>query len=221
MKKCIDCKKKIDYRATRCNSCNITYLNKKHLIGIYKTGETLKKHYCKDCHKILKNYKANRCQSCAGKERSKHFPNNMLGKSHTTATKKKLSEISKKSWNEIGNRDKIIKAQRKGMQIYPNKPEIIIKKLLIQISKDYKYVGDGSFIIDGFNPDFINTNGQKKVIEIYGTYWHKRPEVIIRDRRRIKSYNKYGYKTLILWEHELKNINKVKNKLTDFIKLEE
>ena len=114
------------------------------------------------------------------------------------------------------NRNKTIKAQRKGMQIYPNKPEKIVKKLLSELSKDYKYVGNGSFIIDGFNPDFINKH-DNKIIEIYGTYWHKRPEVIKRDVRRIKSYNKYGYKTLIIWENELNQIDKLHKKLERFL----
>jgi len=75
-------------------------------------------------------------------------------------------------------------------------------------------VGDGSFVINGFNPDFVNINGQKKIIELFGDYWHRNTQ--IKDKKRIKTYNKYGYKVLIVWEHELENINKLKIKLQKF-----
>lgn len=65
--------------------------------------------------------------------------------------------------------------------------------------------------------DFINCNGQKKIIELFGDYWHNRKEVKKRDKKRIKTYAKYGYETLIIWEHELKNRKKLKNKILNFV----
>ena len=101
--------------------------------------------------------------------------------------------------------------------MFPNKPEIILNNLLnILFKKDYKYVGDGKFILDGFNPDFINVNGQKKIIEMYGDYWHNKSSYIERDKRRLKSYLKFGYQTLIVWEHELKDLNYIAGKLIAF-----
>jgi len=35
----------------------------------------------------------------------------------------------------------------------------------------YIFVGDGSFIIAGYNPDFINTNGEKIAIEVFAKYF--------------------------------------------------
>jgi G:T-mismatch repair DNA endonuclease (very short patch repair protein) len=174
--------------------------------------------FCIDCGKKIDFYSI-RCKHHARIEQYKNKPKThpMKDKHHSESSLKKISQSSKKMWNKEGNRDKIIKAQRKGMQIYPNKPEKVVNKLLSKISKDYKYVGDGSFIISGFNPDFMNINGQKKIIELFGTYWHKKQEVIKRDIRRIKTYKKYGYKTLIVWEHELKNIDKLIKKLERFV----
>ena len=71
---------------------------------------------------------------------------------------------------------------------------------------EYKFVGDGQVIIDGFNPDFININGKKIIIEMFGDYWHKRKEVIERDVRRLDSYKELGYKTIIVWERQIKNL---------------
>ena len=44
----------------------------------------------------------------------------------------------------------------------------------------------------------------------------KRPEVIERDKRRLTTYKEYGYKTLIIWEHELKNTDRIINKILKF-----
>ena len=81
----------------------------------------------------------------------------------------------------------------------------------------FKYVGDGKLILNGLNPDFVDTKN-KIIIEHYGTYWHKRPEIVKRDKKRIKTYTSYGYKTLVIWEHELKNLMEVAKKLIIFSK---
>jgi G:T-mismatch repair DNA endonuclease (very short patch repair protein) len=223
---CKDCGKEIWWESIRCRSCARKYQYttrpetnpffglKKELNPNYKGGW---KHFCIDCG-IKIDFNSIRCRHHARIEQYKNPENHpMNNKHHTKSSLKKISKTMKKLWNKSGNRDRFIKAQRRGMQIYPNKPEKILIKLLTKISKDYKYTGNGSLIIDGFNPDFVNINGQKKIIEFYGTYWHKRPEVISRDIRRIKSYHKYGYKILIIWEQELKNINKLLRKLERFI----
>lgn len=37
-----------------------------------------------------------------------------------------------------------------------------------------------------------------------------------RNKLRLKTYSKYGYKTLVINQEELKNINKTKNKIIGF-----
>jgi G:T-mismatch repair DNA endonuclease (very short patch repair protein) len=223
---CPDCGKKIWFGSIRCKSCarkeqyrlhpetNHFYGKSAELHPKWKGGW---KYFCKDCGKKI-DFNAIRCQKHAKLFMYKNHPemHPMKGTHHSKITLNKMRKAGILLWSNEEYRNRTIKSQRKGMKVYPNKPEIIIKKLLSVISKDYKYVGDGSFIINGFNPDFINKKSNK-IIELYGTYWHKRPEVIKRDIRRIKSYKKYGYKTLIIWEHELINIGKVTKKLVKFI----
>jgi hypothetical protein len=154
-------------------------------------------------------------------------------------TKKKLSESAIKYWSnpenkkkhkEIMNRPEIkkknieshinlwktkeyAKNQRLGRSIRPNKPEVIILNILNDLfPNEWKYTGDFSFMINGKNPDFTNINGQKKLIELFGDYYHKdqNPE------DRINIFKEFGWKTLVIWEHELKNINEVKLKIKEF-----
>ena len=65
----------------------------------------------------------------------------------------------------------------------------------------------------GYCPDFLNINGQKALIELFGCYWHgcslcgfkshgnRREE----DRQRLAIYSHLSFRTLVVWEHELSN----------------
>lgn len=100
--------------------------------------------------------------------------------------------------------------------IRPTKPEVILLNLLeTHFPDEWKYVGDGAFIIGRLNPDFVNVNGQKQVIELFGNYWHKQEE----EQERIDIFSGYGFATLIIWENELANIESVVGKLMEFNQL--
>ena len=122
---------------------------------------------------------------------------------HTEKSKRKMAEATKRA------------AERGCYTVHPNKPETVLINLLnILLPNEYKYVGDFKFWIEFLNPDFININGQKKIIELFGDYWHRDTQK--EDKKRIKTYQKYGYNTLVIWERELKDIDKVKNRIMEF-----
>lgn len=88
------------------------------------------------------------------------------------------------------------------------RPTYIEQKVIDAIEEynlPYRYVGDGAFILDGKNPDFMNTNGQKKLLEVFGEYWHDRNSSEAEDRQN--AFAKYGFHTLILWETDLKHMD--------------
>ena len=143
------------------------------------------------------------------------------GKTHTKEAKEKMSQAHYKCWENFNYREKQLKAIFKGSDIKPNKPERKLRKLLNYLfPNEYKYVGDGQVLIGFKNPDFININGQKKIIELFGDYWHSKEVTGLKKKehrkQRQEHFAKYGYKTLIVWEHELKDINKLKTKLIRF-----
>lgn len=130
--------------------------------------------------------------------------------------KRKLSKERKNRYKNIEYKENWLKKLSASLQKLPNIPEQLVNCILLSLNlKKYKYVGDGETIIDGFNPDFINKK-DKRIIEVYGDYWHNRPDYIIRDKRRLKSYTKYGYKTLIIWENELKDLDYAIGKILAF-----
>jgi len=103
---------------------------------------------------------------------------------------------------------------KKSMNLKPNKPEKIIINMIKENNLPFRYVGDFSYWIENFNPDFISTDNSKKIIEFNGEYWHQMKEHIERDKRKLKTYKRLGYKLLIL--SNLKNLNKVLNKIKIF-----
>lgn len=80
----------------------------------------------------------------------------------------------------------------------------------------FEYVGDGSFWVGRLNPDFKNNNGEKKVIEVFGDYWHKGED----PKDRIDAFGRLGYDCMVIWEHELKNPNSVIEKIKKFEEVE-
>lgn len=136
-------------------------------------------------------------------------------KGHVTAqeTRDKISNTHRGLWKNPNHARKMGCAWK----VKPNKPESIILNLLENIFPgQWKYTGDFSFTINGKAPDFVNCNGQKKIIELFGDYWHRgeNPE----DRAAI--FEPFGYETLVIWEHELKRLDSVKNRIERFCSYE-
>jgi len=186
---CIDCGVKVSrIGVLRCYDCN--------LLNIKKNKKPKRKFYCLDCKKEVSIKRVKRCRSCSAKKRWKSINyKNKLMKSISLSLKVKINKLEKELYN-------------------------LLKKIL---PNEYKFVGNGKIILGGFNPDFINVNGQKKVLEFFGCYWHKCPKCdfgkrLEKDKRRLKTYKSYGYKTLIVWEHELEDLPKLKEKILEFNK---
>ena len=140
--------------------------------------------------------------------------------------KRKLSEANKDRIFSAKHKYNIARQKRKqwknaefarmmgrAWQLKPNKPETSILTMLETLyPKEWKYTGDFSFMIGGKNPDFVNCNGQKKCIELFGDYWHKDENPNYRKR----IFAEYGYDTLVIWEHELKQAERVKFRINRF-----
>lgn len=58
----------------------------------------------------------------------------------------------------------------------------------------------------------MNINGKKQFIELYGDYWHKGQD----PQERIDFFRQYGFNTLIIWESELGEPEKVLARLKIF-----
>jgi G:T-mismatch repair DNA endonuclease (very short patch repair protein) len=134
-------------------------------------------------------------------------------------TKETLKEALKNAYKEQSLREKATKhllqlRQKhitkiiKALHSKPNKLERRIIELVNEHNLPLRYVGNGEFVINGRNPDFISTDGTKKVIEVFGNYWHSplfNPKINGKRTYRdtLDFYRQHGYDCLILWEDEI------------------
>jgi G:T-mismatch repair DNA endonuclease (very short patch repair protein) len=136
-----------------------------------------------------------------------------LGKKIPEYAKEKMSKRKYESWQD----PEYVKKVMEGRKISPNKSELKLFKLLEKLYPgEWKFTGDFSFTINGKCPDFVNVNGQKKIIELFGDYWHQGHI----PKARADVFAPYGYKTLVVWESEMKNMHGVAKKISEFYRKE-
>lgn len=185
---------RINSKRKYINNHNHTSVDNKNLISI-KTKEAMKR--SEIINKISKTW----FKKGEHKSKNTEFKKGEHPSIKTEFTLERLKEMEKQG----------------KFSIKPNKPETILINLLnVLFPNEYKYVGDFKFWIENFNPDFINCNGQKKIIEYFGNHWHTTPKRIERDIKRLDTYKKYGYNTLIIRGDEIKDIENIKNRITEF-----
>ena len=98
----------------------------------------------------------------------------------------------------------------------PSSLEEKFQSIVDKYNLPYKYVGDGSFIIGRYNPDFINTNSEKIAIEVYARYYKKRNNISIEDWKikRSNIFRQYGWQIMYFNEIEVNEEN-ILNKLNE------
>lgn len=143
--------------------------------------------------------------------------NPFYGKTHTEETKKKIGFMNSGERNGIKRllmTDPIFaKRWAESLKRKPTKPEIALDRILQDLFPgEYKYVGDFQTWIGGKNPDFMNVNGQKKLIEMFGDYWHQGEN----PQKRIDHFKQFGFNTLVIWQSELEKDQGVFEKIKQF-----
>ena len=97
----------------------------------------------------------------------------------------------------------------------PTQPEEGIDDIIqLLFHNEYKYNGnyDLGISIGRKIPDFVNVNGKKKAIDLFGDYWHKGEDPQV----RINLFKECGWDLLVIWEHELKDRDAVIQKILNF-----
>lgn len=138
-------------------------------------------------------------------------------------TAKKISKIMKSLWQNPEYRRYQLKAVMNNLYLHfkvvsPNKQEQKLIKLIQENKLPYNFVGNGKVRIGKLYPDFINTNNQRKVIELFGDYWHTKKVRCYEEteKGRIEYFKKHGFKCLVIWENELKRLNNVLQRIRKF-----
>jgi uracil-DNA glycosylase family 4 len=150
--------------------------------------------------------------------------------------KNALGETKKKQWADPEYKNRVLNSMAETKSKYHNKMnngEKAVSNILRTLCPgEFRYNGNGrqGFRVFGHPPDFVNVNGQKKIIEFNGCAYHCcsacgsahpfgfDPEVICAaDKRNISNARRLGYQTLTVWEHELQDTEKLSDKIAAFV----
>lgn len=127
----------------------------------------------------------------------------VLGRS----SKRKMSKSITRLWKNPEYAKKVLRRRS------PNYPEQKFINLCIERGLLYQYVGNGELIIEGKNPDFVDSTGTK-LIEIWGEHWHRGQN----PQDRIDFFRSRGYDCIVIWVSELKHLDLVIKKVVKFDK---
>lgn len=125
------------------------------------------------------------------RERIDRTLNSEESRRHWKETYEALSEEEKRRW---------VKVHLRGKQHEQTEPERFLESYLNEEHPgEYRYIGTSREVsIGGKYPDFINVNGKKEVLEIFGAYWH----LLDRPEELVAHYKKYGFSCKVLWDYE-------------------
>lgn len=140
-----------------------------------------------------------------GKHKGINNPN--FGKKYSQERLNQMRKITTERWQNPEFRDKCVRATMSALKLRPTKPERVLTS---ELGLFWRYVGDGKLIIGSKCPDFWN--GDHKLIELFGDFWHRDHN----PQDWVNYYQKFGYDCLVIWEHELKNLKQVREKVKAF-----
>lgn len=131
----------------------------------------------------------------------------------------KLRQASLKLWQD----PEWVRQMMLARQAKPNKLEQRLIKILAEHFPEYKYNGDFSqgVLLGGLTPDFVNVNGKKKVIELFGTFFHTGERATSWKRTelgKIMVYNSLGFECLVIWDYETQDEGELLEKIRAFTK---
>lgn len=134
--------------------------------------------------------------------------------------RKKVTNSLIESWKNKESREQHVRACHRGCKRGINKPEKCLQIILDKhFPNEFKYNGNCELgvVLGGCVPDFVNVNGKKQVIEVFGDYWHDRSNMDWKQTEfgRKTAYSQLGYKCVIIWEHELVNSPRYGKQLTE------
>ena len=125
--------------------------------------------------------------------------------SRPTGNKKRNIDKSAAFWNRLARQE-------------PNNAEMTLFGIMCYLGMNYRYTGNGQFLLMGKCPDFVHVK-DRKIIEMYGERWHKPEE----EQQRIELFARSEYHSLIVWQKELspKNRKNLYRRLLEFDKLDD
>lgn len=146
------------------------------------------------------------------KNPTKYWLGKKLSKAHNDKFQKGQRDARKRGvYDTKEYREKHLRSTLKALFERPTKLERQFIRFFKEHNLPFNYCGDGTLVINGRCPDFVENDGKKMVIEVADKF-----QKMLWDRRKYKSWQGYeknrivffknfGWKCLTLWKDELEN----------------
>jgi hypothetical protein len=130
-----------------------------------------------------------------------------VGHEVSDKTRKRISETHKRFWNSLTPEEQQTRisyalSRCRAGRTFPE--ELLDNLLQHHYPNEWTFVGDGSFILNNRNPDFLNIQ-RRGVIEVFGEFWHD-PDIFPHRPTAdnlVNHYKQLNYTCLILWDYEI------------------
>ena len=186
--------------------------------GLTKESDDRIAKYAKNLtgREITEEHRKNLSASCMGRPGHVGKANGMFGR--------KMSEQEKEDrYDEIWYNLLIegIQNSKRNYSLKKTNIEIEVEKFLILHDPGHwQFTGHRTFWVKFHakrkkNPDFTSFK-QKKIIEVFGSYWHQDPS---EESYIVREYAKCGWECLVIWDHDLKH--QYSTKIYEFLELDE
>lgn len=132
-----------------------------------------------------------------------------------------VSPSMKRYWQELDDEAKSARVRKVCAKRNPSSTELAFLEFLdIEFPNKFRHNSRSSVVIGGKVPDFVGLNGDRKVIEVFGNFYHDplyfpdRPT----EEELIAHYLEHGYNCLVVLEDEVYLCDKaLHQKLEEFI----
>jgi len=135
------------------------------------------------------------------------------GHKRTAESIRKQSQAMKKRWQDKEYRENVISTSLKGLLKRPTSLERQMIRLIEQHNFPLEYTGNGAFLIGYKNPDFVETNGRKKCLEVTNSYFHDEKWV----EQRRKHFRRWGWDCLVVMDYEMDKMEAVAKRISRWL----
>jgi len=143
-------------------------------------------------------------------EHRKHISEAAIERGKDPEYCKKVSESVRALWEN----PEYVAQQQASRHLKPNFDETWLMCILnAYFPGAWTYNGNGNVTIGGRIPDYVHQDGIRKVIELFGSYWHTMDD----EPDRISHYSKYRYDCLVLWTDEIYDVESVESRVRELI----
>lgn len=192
-----------------------------HMVKVHKGPRPHRRKFClskKELHSLYWNEKLNSYQIADMFNVHERTVSRWI-KKHSIP-KRTLSEAMLEKWKKDEFRvavlenlmkwNKIIREEKLNLHSSrPTRPERKVIEIIEANEYPFEYTGDGSYLIGSLNPDFVATDGSRKLIEVFGRVFHDPDASFVEipetstEEGRVFYFKEYGWSTLILWDDEI------------------